>query len=104
MPAEYAQRISSGAEAEIAETVEYIAGISSPATALRWLEGLEATFHSLCDMPERFPFAREAEHFPQATLRRCLYHKHRVLFVVEERTIWVLHVRHGYLDELGSTS
>ena len=55
-------------------------------------------------MPERFPFAREAEHFPQATLRRCLYHKHRVLFVVEERTIWVLHVRHGYLDELGSTS
>ena len=71
---------------------------SSPASADRWLKGIETAIQSLARMPKRCALARESKEF-LVEIRQLLYGKrkgtYRILFVVQNRQVRVLHVRHG---------
>ena len=53
---------------------------------------------SLDEFPERCPLAPESPVFP-FEVRQLLYghppHEYRILFTIEAKTVYVLHVRHG---------
>ena len=75
----------------------------APRTADRWLAGIERAISSLERMPRRCGLARESEEFDE-DIRQLLYgrraNKYRVLFVVRENIVRVLHVRYGARDSL----
>ena len=66
--------------------------------AIEWLGGLHKAIAGLDQFPQRWPTARENNSFREE-IRQLLYgkspHVYRVLFVIHERTVHVLHVRHG---------
>jgi len=49
-------------------------------------------------MPKRCPLAPENEYYPEE-IRQLLYGRrqgrYRILFTIEQRTVTILHVRHG---------
>lgn len=73
---------------------QWIVGQGSPLNAVRWVDGIEGAIHSLSSMPERCVIAPESEAFDRE-IRQIIFRSHRVLFVVEEDRVHVLHVRHG---------
>jgi plasmid stabilization system protein ParE len=70
----------------------------APASANKWLNGLEAAIRTLEDFPQRCPLAEESRAFDME-IRQLVYGKrvgaYRVLFAIVEDTVHVLHVRHG---------
>ena len=92
----YCVDITSEAEAEIREAYSWIRG-DSPANAARWREGLLQAVRSLSQHPTRCPLAPESTQFKQE-IRQLLFGKrggvYRVLFVMDEKTVHILHVRH----------
>lgn len=80
----------------------------SPAAAERWRKGLLQKAETLSRFPERCPIAREATKLGE-DVRQLLYgrrrpDRYRLLFVIEDDTVTVLHIRHGKrrrLDEKG---
>ncbi len=73
---------------------DYIVEQSSPAIALVWYEGLEAAVASLEDLPARCGYAREHNAFPEVELRQLIYKSHRLIFIIRENEVHILHVRH----------
>ena len=75
----------------------------APRAADRWLAGIERAISSLAQMPRRCGLARESVEFDEE-IRQLLYgkraNKYRVLFVVRQNVVRVLHVRHGARDSL----
>jgi plasmid stabilization system protein ParE len=71
----------------------------SPAAAERWLTRMRAAIRTLASNPERCPMAPEAATFdepirelPCGSGNRGTY---RVVFVIIDKIVYVLHVRHG---------
>jgi plasmid stabilization system protein ParE len=66
--------------------------------ALRWYETLRQEIESLATMPRRCPLAPENALSP-FEVRHFLYARrpniYRVLFSIEQDTVYVLHIRHG---------
>jgi len=93
----YRVEITAEAEAEIKEAYLWIFG-DSPANAARWRRGLLETVRSLSQQPTRCQLAPESEFFKQE-IRQLLYGKrgnvYRVLFVIEEKAVSILHIRHA---------
>ena len=85
--------ITTRAERDQVEIAEWI-GRDSPMAAIRWLDDLAKAFESLSDNAHRFPLAIENE-FHAVEIRHLIFGVYRVLFTVDERTVTVLHVRHG---------
>ena len=75
----------------------------APRAADRWLAGIEHAIASLDRMPRRCALARESQEFDEE-IRQLLYgkraNKYRILFVVRENAVRVLHVRHAARDSL----
>ena len=67
-------------------------------TGMRWFLALQEAIASLAEFPERCPLAPEKAAFP-FEVRHLLYgrkpHVYRILFTIEEQTVYVLHIRHG---------
>jgi plasmid stabilization system protein ParE len=67
-------------------------------TGVRWFLALQDAIRSLADFPERCPLAPESAAFP-FEIRHLLYchtpHVYRILFTIEDKTVYVLHIRHG---------
>ena len=65
---------------------------------MRWFVALQNAIASLAEFPKRCPLAPESAVFP-IEVRHLLYgHKpqvYRILFTIEEKTVYVLHIRHG---------
>ena len=76
----------------------------SPATATRWLTGLEKAIAKLTEKPERHPLAVEESDRFGMEIRQCLYGKkrgvYRILFAIERDTISVLAIRHSAQDTM----
>jgi plasmid stabilization system protein ParE len=93
----YRVEITPEAEAEIKEAYLWIHS-DSPANAARWRRGLLEAACSLSQQPMRCPLAPESAWFKQE-IRQLLYGKrggvYRVLFVIGEKTVSILHVRHA---------
>lgn len=66
----------------------------SPSAAEVWMEGVLAALDSLEEMPARCPLAPEAAFFKRE-VRHLLYRQYRLLFVIEERHVRVITVRHA---------
>ena len=64
----------------------------------RWFLALQDAIASLAEFPERCPLAPESAVFP-FEVRHLLYghkpHVYRILFTIEDQTVYVLHIRHG---------
>ena len=67
-------------------------------TGFRWFLALQDAIASLAEFPERCPLAPESAVFP-FEVRHLLYghkpHVYRILFTIEDQTVYVLHIRHG---------
>jgi plasmid stabilization system protein ParE len=69
----------------------------APQAAVRWYNGLLETLESLSTYPERCSIAAESRKVIEE-IRQMLYGKqrnHRVLYVIRDRTVVVLHIRHA---------
>ncbi len=93
----YCVIIQPPAAAEMDEAYLWIAE-RAPASATKWLNGLEVAIQSLEDFPKRCPLAEESKAF-EAEIRQLIYGErvgaYRILFTIVEDAVHVLHVRHG---------
>ena len=73
--------------------------------AVHWFNGND-TIGSLETFPERCPLAPETDFF-EPEIRQIFHgrrqHRYRILFTIGERSVHVLHVRHGARLRLGET-
>jgi plasmid stabilization system protein ParE len=68
----------------------------APEAAVRWYNGFPDALDGLADYPERCPRAAESRKLP-VEVRQFLYGRQRIyraLFLIRERTVVVLHIRH----------
>ena len=75
----------------------------SPDAARRWVKGARQAVRSLARSPERCPLAPESRAFGEP-IRQLLYGQgnrgtYRILFAILSGTVFVLHVRHGSMEE-----
>ncbi len=93
------------AQQDIAEAHLWLAE-REPDAAARWFNSIYDTIGSLETFPERCPLAPEGRSL-KAEIREILHgrrqHKYRILFIVGENEVHVLHVRHGARLALGET-
>ncbi len=99
----YAVEVTETAEAELDAAYRWLRDEYSPAYAARWRVGLLEAAGTLEGFPERCPLAPEARTF-RRKIRQLLYGKrhgaYRFLFEIRERTVFVLHIRHGARRQL----
>ena len=69
-----------------------------PSSADPWLNGLLESLTTLKQFPGRCPLAPEHNEF-QEEVRQLLYGKrsnaYRILFTIQNQTVYILHVRHS---------
>lgn len=71
----------------------------SPQAAREWIRRARQSIRTLRNYPERCSLAPESDSFDQ-TIRQQLFGKgnrgtYRILFVIFDKTVFILHVRHG---------
>jgi plasmid stabilization system protein ParE len=77
----------------------------APVRGPEWFEELIDSLYTLERLPNRCPIAREAKEAHRDIC--CLFGKrrgvYRILYEVDEKhkTVWILHIRHGALQDLG---
>lgn len=90
--------ITPAAESDAQAILEWLLTQQAGDTGLRWFLNLEQAIQSLSHFPERCSLAPENERFP-FEVRQLLYgrrpHVYRILFSIEQDTVYVLHIRHG---------
>ena len=93
-------RVETTAEADhdAAEILEWLLSQQAGDTGIRWFRNLEEAIASLAAFPKRCALAPENSRFP-FEVRHLLYgrkpHVYRILFTIENDTVYVLHIRHG---------
>jgi toxin ParE1/3/4 len=88
--------VAAPAEAELEEAYLHIQR-DSPVNAARWRAGLLDAAATLETCPKRCRLAPESGPF-EVEVRQLLYGNYRLLFVVREGAVVILHVRHGARD------
>jgi plasmid stabilization system protein ParE len=78
--------------------LEWLISQRAGASGQRWFEALEGAIASLAEFPERCPLAPESTTSP-FEVRQLLYghapHIYRILFMIDGKTVYILHIRHG---------
>jgi plasmid stabilization system protein ParE len=96
-------RLSARAERDIDETLAWLCRQGADSAASRWHERLLAAVATLEREPERCPIAPESEELG-IELRELLFGRrqgiYRILFIIEQRTVTVVHIRHAARDAL----
>jgi plasmid stabilization system protein ParE len=86
------------AENEAQAILEWLLAQHAGEAGLRWFLNLEQAIQSLSHFPERCGLAPENDRFP-FEVRQLLYgrrpHVYRILFRIDQDTVYVLHIRHG---------
>lgn len=80
------------ADEDLQRAAHWIAQYSPEKATLWYFNALEA-IESLRNFPARCSFARERETF-RLEIRQRLFDKYRILFLIEDETVYVLRVRH----------
>ncbi|MGH9842332.1 MAG: type II toxin-antitoxin system RelE/ParE family toxin [Blastocatellia bacterium] len=86
------------AEEDMKEAVRWIAQYSPDKATLWYFDTTEA-IESLENSPYRCPLAPESKKFG-TEIRHLIFGKYRILFIVEDETVYVLRVRHHAQDVL----
>jgi plasmid stabilization system protein ParE len=86
------------AENDVRSAYSYIRK-HAPQAAREWMRQARQSIKALRNYPERCPLAPESDSF-DVPIRQLLFGKgnrgtYRILFVVIDKTIYILHVRHG---------
>lgn len=81
------------AESEI-ETAYLWTANYSPEKAMLWYFDVQEAIESLANFPARCPVAPESVTFGQE-IRHLLIGKYRILFHIDDETVYVTHVRHS---------
>lgn len=89
----YRVDITSEAGKEIEAIYLYIAE-DSPDNAAHWYFAIHDKIQMLKDSPNRCPLAYE-NRFYDYEVRNLIFGSYRVLFRVQEKTVQILHVKHG---------
>jgi len=66
----------------------------SPARAAKWRDSLAMKTQTLSEFPKRCARAPEAEACG-LDIRQLLFGAYRILFLIDNGTVFVLHIRHG---------
>ncbi len=86
------------AEQEADEALEWLLSQHAGDAGTRWFLALQDAIASLAEFPERCPLAPENAIF-SFEVRHLFYgqtpHVYRILFTIENNTVYVLHIRHG---------
>ena len=100
----YRAQLSARAERDVDDVLAWLCRQGAAPAASRWHQPLLAAVGTLEREPQRCPLAPEAEGLG-IELRELLFGRRRgvypILFIVEQRTVYVLHVRHSARDTLG---
>ena len=91
--------ITPDAEADLRKIHRYIRQHGAPQAGRAWLSGARKKIKTLAEYPERAHFAPESSSFDEP-VRELLYGSgnrgiYRILFVVLDKSVFILHVRHG---------
>jgi plasmid stabilization system protein ParE len=93
------------AERDGEEILAWLLSQDAGETGERWFRALEEAIDSLATFPKRCPLAPESTRFA-FEVRQLLYgrrpHVYRILFTIENDTVYVLHIRHGRRQRVGS--
>jgi plasmid stabilization system protein ParE len=81
------------AENDILEAIGWMSQHSTEKATL-WYFEIQQAIESLTNSPARCSFAPERETFG-IEIRHLLFEKYRILFVIEDVSVYVLRVRHG---------
>lgn len=86
------------ADDDLSTAYQYIRS-HAPRAAREWLRRARQSFKSLAQHPQRCPLSPESASF-NVPIRELLFGMgnrgtYRILFVVNEKTVYILHVRHG---------
>jgi plasmid stabilization system protein ParE len=91
------------AEADLRKVGSYIRR-DNPSAARAWLKGARQRIKTLAQHPERCPLAPETtsfiEHIRELSYGHGNRGTYRILFVVLDNTVFVLHVRHRAMQPL----
>ena len=87
----YRVEITEPAEGEAREAARWIAQYYSEKAMLWYFDFLE-TADSLQNFPYRCPLAPESSETRE--LRHLLFGKYRIIYLIDDKTVYVLHVRH----------
>ncbi len=90
--------ITPAAETDLRSAASYIRR-DNPRAARAWLKGVRLRIKTLAQYPERCPLAPETTSVSDP-IREFFYGHgnrgtHRILFVVLDKSVFVLHIRHG---------
>jgi plasmid stabilization system protein ParE len=93
------------AKADLRDIYRYIRD-RAPRAATQWSIRTRASIKTLSNFPERCPLAPESVHFDEP-IRQLLIGTggrgtYRVLFVIVDKSVRVIHVRHGSMLPLGA--
>lgn len=95
--------LSARAERDVDGALAWLVRQGAVSAASRWHERLLAAVATLEREPQRCPVAPEAEEIG-IELRELLFGRrqgvYRILFVIEQRTVSVVHIRHAARDVL----
>lgn len=89
----YQVGISQRAQLEARSASLWMAQFSEE-NATMWYFDLSAAIQSLENMPFRCPLAPESKSFG-FEIRHLIFGKYRILFTVEDETVYILNVRHS---------
>jgi plasmid stabilization system protein ParE len=86
------------AERDAESILEWLLSQHAGEAGTRWFQALESAIASLTEFPKRCALAPEDRVFP-FEVRQLLYghkpHIYRILFTIQDETVYVLHIRHG---------
>ena len=89
---------TSAAEQDANSILDWLLSEHAGETGIRWFAGLQDAIASLTEFPARCPLAPENAAFA-FEVRHLLYGRkpqvYRILFTIEDQTVYVLHIRHG---------
>jgi plasmid stabilization system protein ParE len=93
------------AKADLRDIYRYIRE-RAPRAATQWSASARASIKTLSHFPERCPLAPESAHFDlpirQMLLGASNRGTYRVLFVIADKSVRILHVCHGSMLPLGA--
>ncbi len=87
----YRVEITEPAERDARDTIDWIAQYSREKAVLWYFDFLEAA-DSLQEFPARCPLAPESAETRE--LRHLLFGKYRMIFLIDDESVFILHVRH----------
>jgi plasmid stabilization system protein ParE len=99
----YRVRLTARAERDVDEALAWLCEQGAGSAARRWHQRILAAVGKLERQPERCPLAAESEDLG-IELRELIFGRrqgvYRVLFIIERRTVCILHIRHSARDVL----